>query len=236
MACIMTDKAERFLERLNKQAFECAASSELESVAGDMQGWISGNFDEVFSSLLRDMYARQGGRPLVILEVGTWKGLSTHRMARAAKDSGIPVKIVTVDTWLGAPEFWTWGLESNNTERNLMFKLGYPQVYYTFLKNMCELGHDDVVCPLPLSSAQAVEVLRYYNVKADIIYIDAAHEYDAVKQDIQNYWTLMSSGGIMFGDDYTGYWSGVVRAVDEAVVDLALKKEVNDIVWKLEKA
>lgn len=236
----MSDKKLAFVDRLRDLAFHNAHKG-LSEVAVDLQGWISGAFDDAFKALLMHVQRSRGGgsgeemRPLVILEVGVWKGLSTSRMASISKALGIPVKIIAIDTWLGAPEFWTWGLEKSDKERDLKMKYGYPQVYYTFLKNMRELGHGDVVCPLPLPSAQAAEVLRYYGVKADIVYVDAAHEYEAVAQDIGGYWELLREGGVMFGDDYSQYWPGVVRAVDEASARLGVEKHVDDILWTLAK-
>ena len=37
----------------------------------------------------------------------------------------------------------------------------------------------------------------------DYIMIDGAHEYDAVQDDILNWWPKLKSNGTMFGDDYS---------------------------------
>jgi hypothetical protein len=47
-----------------------------------------------------------------------------------------------------------------------------------------------------------------------MIYVDAAHEYDAVKRDLTNYYDLLSPRGLLIGDDYI-YWDGVTRAVND---------------------
>jgi predicted O-methyltransferase YrrM len=52
-------------------------------------------------------------------------------------------------------------------------------------------------------------------LQADVIHIDAAHEYDDVKEDIRLWWPLVRPCGVLLGDDYTHYWPGVVQAVDE---------------------
>jgi hypothetical protein len=137
-------------------------------------------------------------------------------MAQIAKENDIPCRIIAVDTWLGAPEFWTWGIDDPTRGLSLRRRNGYPTVYETFVKNMKKLGHDDVVAPLPLSSDCAASVLKYYDIRADAIYVDAAHEYASVKNDIDTYYELLKDGGMLFGDDYDAQnWPGVVRAVDE---------------------
>jgi predicted O-methyltransferase YrrM len=95
-----------FLEHLQRNAFDKFAIQEHQV---DLQGWMCNEFENTFETLIRDVYNRVQ-RPLTIIEVGTWKGLSACTMASLAKRLNIPCKLICVDTWLGAPEFWTWGL------------------------------------------------------------------------------------------------------------------------------
>jgi hypothetical protein len=70
-----------------------------------------------------------------------------------------------------------------------------------------------------------VEILRTYSEKAaeqfkeeffDLIYIDANHSYEAVKQDIAAWWPKLKKGGILAGHDYLIFEPfGVVPAVNE---------------------
>lgn len=192
------------------QSLKDAAYSDL-SIEGhsvDLQGWINTGFDEVFKHCL------QTEDPLVI-EVGTWKGASADRMMKMMEKKG---NVICVDTWLGAPEFWVKNYDLKRIK-------GYPSVFYTFTKNMKALGYENHIAPLPLSSIQAADLLDHHGVKADIIYIDAAHEYDAVKQDILAYHKLLKPGGIMMGDDF--HWPGVEKAVKEVLPAYKL----NGVVW-----
>lgn len=53
---------------------------------------------------------------------------------------------------------------------------------------------------------------------ADVIYIDARHKYESVKQDIEVYFSKVKQGGFFCGHDYNpeqNKWPGVIRAVDE---------------------
>lgn len=49
----------------------------------------------------------------------------------------------------------------------------------------------------------------------DIVYIDASHEYENVLADIKAWFPKVKKGGFICGDDFSGDWPGVVRAVNE---------------------
>lgn len=169
-------------------------------------GWNS------YSRVFRDLIAEK--KPSVVVEVGTWLGASAIHMAKICKEMSLGTRIYCVDTWLGAQEFWTWG--SSTPERNLRLKNGYPQVYYDFISNVVQHQVQDVIIPLPNTSHIGSIVLGSMGVKADLIYIDASHEYLDVKNDISSYMNLLSTNGIMFGDDMNDHWPGVKRAVSES--------------------
>jgi hypothetical protein len=142
-------------------------------------------------------------------------------------------RIVCIDTWLGAPEFWTWGIDDPSRGGSLHKRRGYPTVYDTFLSNVKLLGHDDVIAPFPLSSVQAAKTLEYYGLRPDVVYIDAAHEEDAVKADLDAFFPLLKHGGTMFGDDYVA-WPGVRRAVNAFVKERrGVSLDVAGEVWAL---
>lgn len=44
-------------------------------------------------------------------------------------------------------------------------------------------------------------MLRDWDVRADAIYVDAAHDTEAAYRDMVTYWPLLRPGGVMFGDD-----------------------------------
>ena len=49
----------------------------------------------------------------------------------------------------------------------------------------------------------------------DVVYIDANHEYKAVKQDLNLCFPKIKPNGIISGHDYSKTWPGVVKAVNE---------------------
>lgn len=53
-------------------------------------------------------------------------------------------------------------------------------------------------------------------LQEDVVFIDALHDYESVKQDIGLWWPLVREGGYLAGHDFNHKWPGVMRAVAEA--------------------
>lgn len=75
--------------------------------------------------------------------------------------------------------------------------------------------------PVVIIEKSSVEaVVTVPDGSLDFVYIDAAHDYDNVKADIEAWTPKVRSGGIVSGDDYYHMRSGnngVIEAVDEFV-------------------
>lgn len=190
----------------------------------DLQGW-NGRHPALKRSV-------EEVEPSIIIDVGAWKGLSTSFLAKSAKELDLDTKVIAVDTWLGSPEHWSHTRE-DNIFAHLKTKNGYPQLYYTFLSNMVYAGVSDMVVPLPQTSDNAYVILKKKKIKADLIHIDAAHEYEPVLKDARNFWELLNPGGILIGDDYT--WAGVAKAAHEFADSLGLEVEIDKPKWIIRK-
>ena len=83
-------------------------------------------------------------------------------------------------------------------------------LYYDFLNNTRPVC--DVINPIRSSSLNSVNL--YQNRSLDFVFIDASHEYEDVKKDIDNYYNLLNNKGIIFGDDYYNF-VGVQKAVTQ---------------------
>jgi hypothetical protein len=167
----------------------------------DLQGWHGDH--PIFAELIDKI------KPKVILEVGSWKGQSAITMAKALKNLGIfDTRIYCIDTWLGSEEMMTRRPEDK--ERDLRLVNGYPTIYNQFLSNIIQTGVFDLITAVPNTSVIGARVVP----NGDLIYVDASHDYESVKQDIKIYWEKLNKGGIMFGDDYNT-WDGVKKAVNE---------------------
>ena len=176
----------------------------------DMQGW--GSDHPILPWTIENL------RPNLIIEVGSWKGRSAINMAKKMESLNMDGEILCVDTWLGSPEHW---LGPQDWWDSLRVMNGRPNLYNTFLNNVIANNCEKYITPFPLTSEAAYFVLKKLLVKANMIYIDAGHEYESVIKDIEMYWQLLNDGGVMILDDYIG-WSGVTKAVNE----FALKNNI----------
>ena len=191
----------------------------------DGQGW--GSASPAFGVLVERV------KPRLIIEVGTWKGGSAIEMAAHLDRLALAnSKILCVDTWLGALEMWG---DQTDPDRfgSLNLKHGYPQLYYQFLANVCHKGAQGRIIPMPLPSMTAAQWLSLRGVRAELIYVDGSHEEEDVFADLSNYWDLLASGGILFGDDYS--WTGVKMAVDRFARESRLTLEHLADKWLLQK-
>jgi len=132
--------------------------------------------------------------------------------------------IYCVDTWLGSREIWSNGKLAASNPR----KHGFPQVYFQFLHNVKAAGFAERIVPVPATSHVGAGMLRDAGVKhADLVYIDASHDFIDVLQDMKSYWPFVVPGGVMFGDDYYGF-PGVRVAVDAFCATNKLECEIID--------
>jgi SAM-dependent methyltransferase len=158
------------------------------------------------------------------VEVGSWKGKSSAYMAVEIANSEKEIEFFCVDTWEGGPDHQD------------MEELS--QLYVTFLNNMKPL--ENYYSHLKTTSLEAVE--RFEDNSLDFVFIDASHEYEDVKNDINAWLPKVKPGGILAGHDYypegTDDWfPGVKRAVNESLDNFELsdncyiyrKEEVNKL-------
>ena len=204
------DRAGEFLARLRHDAYANLTASNGARLASGVgpfvmvPGWT--NIVGIWKALAPLLRGELGTGNLTVVEVGAWKGGSANAMSWALKAApairGATVNVVSVDTWLGAPEFWNeCCIDAPDRGGGLGRINGYPSVYYEFTRNLWRNGHDDVSSPLPLSSLEAQVVLRDWNVRPEAVYVDAAHETAAAFRDMEAWWPLLKSGGVLFGDD-----------------------------------
>lgn len=65
---------------------------------------------------------------------------------------------------------------------------------------------------------KSVEIAENFpNMCADLIFIDASHEYEDVKADIEAYWKKLGDGGRLVLHDYIPEFEGVMKATDEFI-------------------
>lgn len=166
-----------------------------------IRGW--GSTGSVFMRLLEEV------RPKIILELGTYLGASAIHMATLAKSMfDHQVLIICTDDFRGWPGF---------RDKFKFYQVnGNVQLLYQFMQNVQTMNFTDNILPLPFSTTSAMSALCEWGVYADLIEVDAAHDFHSAWADINLGYSLLRPGGVMFGHDYFTKMDnrGVGRAVD----------------------
>ena len=144
----------------------------------------------------------QDGAKLV--EVGSWKGRSASFMAVEIINSNKNIKFDCVDTWKGSIE---------HTDYDVITE---EKLYDVFLSNIEPVKH--VINPIKMTSIDASKL--YDDNSLDFVFIDANHEYEDVKKDIESWLPKIKSGGYIGGHDYNANsFPGVIKAVNDLFND-----------------
>jgi predicted O-methyltransferase YrrM/ubiquinone/menaquinone biosynthesis C-methylase UbiE len=85
--------------------------------------------------------------------------------------------------------------------------------------------------------ATTTEALSLIKSPVDFVFIDADHSYESVREDIQNWYSHISIGGVLSGHDYgNASWPGVEQAVRELLPVYGLRPvEDHGFVWWAQK-
>lgn len=185
----------------------------------EVDGWFNEINEKFFDSCIEKL-----NYPKVFYEVGSWKGRSTCCMAQLLKQKNIPVKLYAIDTFLGSGESIHNQEIENLKRKNLT-------LYDVFLSNILDCGVDDIVVPIKSTGEEACSKVE--NNSVDFLYLDAAHNYNSVKNDINMWIPKMKKGSIISGDDYVACWPGVIKAVNEIFKDLEKEVDIFETQWRV---
>jgi len=134
-------------------------------------------------------------RRLRIGEIGVYKGRCTAMWNVKLINAGYDYEYYAIDHFQGSPE------HDKTVD------------YYAAAKH----NLSKVLDRIHLIKADSLTQSKVYPDQFfDLLYIDAAHEYKPVKQDIKHWLPKVAPGGVICGDDYVAGWPGVIKAVDEA--------------------
>jgi capsular polysaccharide biosynthesis protein len=172
-------------------------------------------------------YLIERTRPQTIIEVGSWHGHSANAMADACRVLGLTTRILCIDTFLGSVEHWV----DPSYRAALHREGGRPTIYERFIGNTIGRGNRNIVFPLPIDSVNAALLLANFRFDADLIYLDASHDYDSVTSDITRFSALLSPNGLIFGDDYQ--YVPVAKAVHAFAEARGLSVFVSSLKWIL---
>jgi len=144
----------------------------------------------------------------VCAELGVNDGLFSEEIIKIIK----PKKLVLIDVWHVNQNF-----SDPITQQEYDLK-------YNFVKEKFKLNPE-----VKVIKGRTDSINTFPDNYFDWVYIDADHEYEAVKNDLENCYPKIKPGGHIIGDDYLheNYKDmiyGVIEAVDEFVKTHEIKK------------
>ncbi|GLJ54370.1 hypothetical protein SUGI_1167390 [Cryptomeria japonica] len=166
-----------------------------------VKGW--GSTGTVFQRLINEV------KPRIVVELGTFLGASALHMATVARDQGLKTQILCIDDFRGWPGF-------RQKFKDVGLVNGDVTLLYQFMQNVVYMNLTAAILPLPFSTVSMVRKLCEFGVYADLIEVDAAHDFLSAWADINTAYAVLRHGGVMFGHDYHTKLdnSGVRRAVN----------------------
>lgn len=151
----------------------------------------------------------------IIAELGVWKGRSLCSVADIIRQKNI--QVIAVDHWKGSPK-----------EDIILIEAKQVDIYEQFTTNMDNFRLKPQI--LRMTTTEAAKQIPDHLL--DMIFIDAAHAYEYVSEDIKNWLPKVKVGGIISGHDFSADWPGVVRAVHE---NFGTNIERGGFVWSHKK-
>jgi hypothetical protein len=153
-------------------------------------------------------------QPRCVVEVGAWAGGTTQWLLQRW-----PGQLVTIDTWLGSAEHQSGSAwyTARNDHPTLLAGL-----FEHFLAR-CWADRDRLV-PLRTTSLDGFWQIAIAGVQPDLIVLDAAHDEQSVRSELQLAHRLFPRARLVIDDYNRGerWLRGLVRAVDQFALEQQL--------------
>jgi predicted O-methyltransferase YrrM len=160
--------------------------------------------------VLANFMTAQGYKTFV--EVGCKEGRTTGHILKTVPDS----RVIAIDPWIADPA------PANGDPTREDYKAwDFAKIEREFWENV---GDAKDRCSMwRMTSAEAAS--KFYHQwpwpptiaeKADLVFIDALHDYESVLQDFRLWWPHVRVGGLIATHDFNHKWPGVERAVADS--------------------
>ncbi len=177
----------------------------MEHIYKNIKGWF--NFHNQYKLALEKIPS--GG---TFVEVGSYLGKSISYTIVESINLQKNLNIHCIDYWNGNP--------NDSNYMNGADDKKFEKLYNQFLKNTKSL--QDYFTHHKMISWEAAKIFE--NNSVDYLMIDAGHDYQSVKLDLNSWWPKIKSGGMMGGDDFADHKdNGVKKALDEFCKEKNLK-------------
>lgn len=137
-------------------------------------------------------------------EIGVHRGVLSERLLK-----NIPgLTLIMVDPW--CPDAYAGkGDDAASPEKMRDYIENHAENYQAALDAVKPYGGR-----YRILNKMSVHASRYFDDDFDFVFIDGAHDYDSVMEDIKAWLPKVKKGGWLCGHDY-GVFDGVKKAVDE---------------------
>jgi predicted O-methyltransferase YrrM len=150
-----------------------------------------------------DWLRHAANKAQVVVEIGSWAGRTTQAMAESC-----PGVIYAVDHFQGSPD------DSCETIRNAARNGEGAKARQEFQRNLKRFLDSGKVVLMETFSVPAAYIMRREMEKTpDFVFLDGAHDYTSVHDDIVSWLPLIRKGGILCGHDRD--LPSVRQAIDE---------------------
>ncbi len=144
------------------------------------------------------------------VEVGTYLGRSLCSLGEVVAQSDKAFRLMGIDTCRGS------GPEGRRQKdyHGAAVAQGGGTFAGALHKNILECGYGDTISLIIADSIKASRL--FANASVEWVHLDARHEYDSLKADIQAWLPKVKTGGWLSGDDYDDLkWPEVVKVVSD---------------------
>jgi len=129
-------------------------------------------------------------------EIGVERGHFTEQMLAAFPH----LHMIAVDPWQAVGDFADWPMDEIAAEFQQRLE-----------------PYQDRLTVLRLDSVTAAKEVN--NGTLDFVFIDAAHDYENVLQDVRAWRLKVRPGGLLMGHDFSPKYPGVAQAVNQVLPD-----------------
>ncbi|KAL1067511.1 hypothetical protein V6Z11_D12G134900 [Gossypium hirsutum] len=134
-----------------------------------IRGW--GSNGDVFEHLIKRV------KPKLIVEVGTFLGASALHMVNVTRKLGLQTQILCLDDFRGWPGFRDRFKDINDINGDVL-------LLQQFMQNVVYFNATGSVLPVPFSTRSGLEKLCEWGIMADLLEIDAGHDFISAWGDI----------------------------------------------------
>ena len=174
----------------------------------------------------------------VVVEVGVAFGRSLLYLAEKIAETGKQIQLIAVDRWEPYQEasfIWNESADMPQSERAAYeYAAKHNGIFAAFLHNLYHSGHANRVSVVRMDSVQAAQSFLAAGIRPHFVFVDAAHDYENVKRDIDAWWETGPEW--MAGHDYNRgsdiHFPGVWKAVDEKFAGGNPERVKQDIEWR----